>query len=181
MPTRTSSAGCRSIDCVSGRVPAGDAWDALGIPLAGSGRTFALNLIGDIVEQTDGYPYFLQFFGGFLCSRVPNATVERADYRSVEPTLLHELDLALFEDRYAVAGPAGQRVLDEMARHGGRVSALDIRRAMPETPNVDQVVSRLLERGLIYRPSRGRYDFALPLFRSYLRRWANLTELSRAR
>ena len=36
----------------------GDAWDALGIPLAGTGRTFALNPIGDIVEQTDGYPYF---------------------------------------------------------------------------------------------------------------------------
>ena len=159
----------------------GDAWDALGIPLAGSGRTFALNLVGDIVEQTDGYPYFLQFFGGFLCSRIPKAAVERADYRSLEPTLLHELDLAFFEDRYAVAGPAGQRVLDEMAWHGGRVSALEIRRALPETPNVDQVVARLLERGLIYRPSRGRYDFALPLFRSYLRRRANLTQLSGAR
>jgi hypothetical protein len=158
----------------------GDAWDALGIPLAGSGRTFGLNLVGDIVEQTDGYPYFLQFFGGFLCSRVPKATVERADYRALEPTLLHELDLAFFEDRYAVAGPAGQRVLDEMARHGGRVSALEIRRALTDTQNVDQVVARLLERGLVYRPSRGRYDFALPLFRSYLRRRANLTELSRA-
>jgi hypothetical protein len=159
----------------------GDAWDALGIPLAGSGRTFGLNLVGDIVEQTDGYPYFLQFFGGFLCSRVPKATVEHADYQALEPMLLHELDLAFFEDRYAVAGPAGQRVLDEMARHGGRVSALEIRRAFPETPNIDPIVARLLERGLIYRPSRGRYDFALPLFRSYLRRRANLTELSRGR
>jgi hypothetical protein len=159
----------------------GDAWDALGIPLAGSGRTFALSLVGDIVEETDGYPYFLQFFGGFLCSRVPKMTVERADYRALEPTLLHELDLSFFEDRYAVAGPAGQRVLDEMARHGGRVTALEIRRALPEMPNIDQVVARLLERGLIYRPSRGRYDFALPLFRSYLRRRANLTQLSRAR
>ncbi len=159
----------------------GDAWDALGIPLAGSGRTFGLNLVGDIVEQTDGYPYFLQFFGGFLCSRVPKATVERADYRALEPMLLHELDLAFFEDRYAVAGPAGQRVLDEMARRGGRVSALEIRRALPETANIDQVIARLLERGLVYRPSRGRYDFALPLFRAYLRRRANLTQLSRAR
>jgi hypothetical protein len=159
----------------------GDAWDAIGIPLAGSGRSFDLGLIGDIVEQTEGYAYFIQFVASFLSSRVPKATVEHADYRALEPTLLHELDLAFFEDRYAVAGPAGQRVLDAMARHGGRVSALDIRRAMPDTPNVDQVVARLLERGLIYRPSRGRYDFALPLFRSYLRRRANLTELSRAR
>jgi len=62
--------------------------------------------------------------------------IASADYRALEPTLLHELDLAFFEDRYAVAGPAGQRVLDEMARHGGRVSALEIRRALPEMPNV---------------------------------------------
>ena len=159
----------------------GDAWDALGIPLAGSGRTFALNLIGDIVEQTDGYPYFLQFFGGFLCSRVATPTVEHADYRALEPMLLHELDLAFFEDRYATAGPAGQRVLDAMARSGGRVSALELRRALAETANVDAIVGRLLERGLIHRPSRGRYDFALPLFGSYLRRRSNLTQLARGR
>ena len=159
----------------------GDAWDALGIPLAGSGRSFALNLVGDIVEATDGYPYFLQFFGGFLCSRVPTADIERSDYAALEPALLHELDLAFFEDRYAVAGPAGGRVLEVMARHPGSVTALAIRRALPETANIDQVVGRLLERGLVFRPSRGRYDFALPLFRAYLRRRANLTPLSRAR
>ena len=158
-----------------------DAWDALRIPLAGSGRTFGMDLVGDIVEATDGYPYFLQFFGGFLCSRVPRPGIERADCASVEPALLHELDLAFFEDRYAVAGPAGGRVLDVMARHAGSVTALEIRRALPETANIDQVVGRLLERGLVFRPSRGRYDFALPLFRAYLRRRANLTELSRRR
>ncbi len=159
----------------------GDAWDALGIPLASSGRSFGLDLVGDIVEQSDGYPYFLQFFGGFLCSRVASAEVGREDLRLLEPALLHELDLAFFEDRYAAAGPAGQRVLAEMARRGGRVSALDLRRALPGTQNVDQVIARLLERGLVHRPSRGHYDFALPLFRAYLLRQADLTQLSGAR
>ncbi len=159
----------------------GDAWDALGVPLAGGGRSFALDLVGDIVAVTDGYPYFLQFFGGFLCSRVPRPTVERADFAALEQALLYELDLAFFEDRYAVAGPAGQRVLEVMARHARSVTALDIRRSLPETANVDQVVARLLERGLVFRPSRGRYDFALPLFRAYLRRQPNLTQLSRGR
>lgn len=148
----------------------GDAWDVLGIPLADSGRTFALNLVGDIVEQTDGYPYFLQFFGGFLCSRVPKAGVERADYQQLEPTLLHELDLAFFEDRYAVAGAVGRQILDVMAQASGGVTALALRRALPELGNIDEHIRRLVDRGLIYRPSRGRYDFALPLFRAYLRR-----------
>jgi len=159
----------------------GDAWDALGIPLAGSERRFDLSLIGEIVEQTDGYPYFLQFFAGFLCSRVPRPAIALGDYQALESSLLHELDLAFFEDRYAVAGPAGQRVLDAMAQSGGRVTTLQLRRALAETPNVDAIIGRLLERGLIYRPSRGRYDFALPLFRTYLRRRANLAELARGR
>ena len=100
----------------------GDTWDALGIPLASSGRTFGLTLIGDIVEFTDGYQDSLQFFGGFLCSRVPKPTVDRADHQALEPALLHELDLAFFEDRYEVAGSAGQRLLDAMACHGGLVT-----------------------------------------------------------
>jgi hypothetical protein len=166
---------------VVGHLERGDAWDAIRIPLTGSGRSFALDLVGDIVERTDGYPYFLQFFGAFLCSRIGHADVGRSDYATLEPMLLHELDLAFFEDRYAVAGPAGQRVLEAMARHSGAVGALELRRALPDSANVDAVIGRLVERGLIYRPSRGRYDFALPLFRAYLRRRANLTELARGR
>ncbi len=82
------------------------------------------------------------------------------------------------EDRYLVAGVAGQRVLDTMARAGGHVSALTLRRSLADLPNVDVVVRRLVDRGLVYRPTRGTYDFALPLFGSYLRRRAELTELT---
>ena len=46
---------------VIGHLERGDAWDALGIPLSGSGRAFDLPLVGEIVERTGGYPYFLQF------------------------------------------------------------------------------------------------------------------------
>ena len=163
---------------VIGHLERGDAWDALGIPLSGSGRTFDLPLVGEIVDRTGGYPYFLQFFGGFLCSRVGRADVALADYLALESSLLHELDLAFFEDRYLVAGTAGQRVLDAMARAGGRLSALSLRRTLADLPNVDVVVRRLVDRGLVYRPTRGTYDFALPLFGSYLRRRAELTELT---
>jgi hypothetical protein len=166
---------------VVGHLERGDAWDALGIPLRGSGRSFDLSLVGEIVERTAGYPYFLQFFGGFLCSRVGRSDVLLKDYLALEPSLLHELDLAFFEDRYLVAGTAGQRVLDAMARAGGRLSTLSLRRSLAELPNVDVIVRRLVDRGLVYRPTRGTYDFALPLFGSYLRRRAELTELTRRR
>lgn len=48
--------------------------DALAIPLAMSGRSFGLSLIGQIVEQTAGYPYFLQFFGASLAAGSGSST-----------------------------------------------------------------------------------------------------------
>ena len=56
-----------------------------------------------------------------------------------------------------------------------------IRRVRPEMRDVDQVVARLLERGLVSRPSRGPDDVAVPLFRADLRRRADLNHRSRAR
>ncbi len=163
---------------VVGHLQPGDAWDALGFPLVGSGRTLDLPLINEIVEQTGGYPYFLQFFGGFLCSRLARPDVRLVDYTALEPSLIHELHLAFFEDRYLGAGVAGQRVLEAMSLSGGRVSALSLRRGLVDLPNVDVVVRRLVDRGFVYRPTRGTYDFALPLFGSYLRRRTELTELT---
>ena len=54
-----------------------------------------------------------------------------------------------------------------------------IRWALPDVQNVDQVIARLLEGGLVYHPSRGPDDVALPLSRADLRRRADLTHRSR--
>ena len=41
------------------------------------------------------------------------------------------------------------------------------------------LVRRLVDRGLVYRPTRGAYDFALPLFGDYLRRRVEVTKVTR--
>lgn len=46
--------------------------------------------------------------------------------------------------------------------------------------NVDELLRRLVDRGLLYRPTRGSYEVALPLFGAYLRRHAKLTQLTPA-
>jgi Transcriptional regulator, AbiEi antitoxin len=145
----------------------------LAIPLAGTGRGFGLSLIGEVCEQTGGYPYFLQFFGAFICSRIGLEHIQLADYQQVESALLHELDLAFFEDRFLGAAPAEQDLLLRMARPtGGQIRASDLRARTGDLPNLDELLRRLVRRGLLYRPSRGAYHFALPLFASYLRRHA---------
>jgi hypothetical protein len=154
---------------------------ALGIPLAGSGRTFALSLIGDIVETTGGYPYFLQFVGAYLCRSVTTPDVTAADYQTVEPALLHGLDLAFFEDRFEGATPTEQHVLEAMAREPGQIRLTRLRPRVGDVPSVDLVVRRLVERGLIHRAARGTYDFSLPMVRAYVRRrQGNLSNVSRS-
>jgi hypothetical protein len=154
--------------------------EALAIPLAGTGRSFSLSLIGQIVDQTAGYPYFLQFFGAFACSRIGLAHIERSDFDRVEQALLHELDLAFFEDRFLTASPAEQQLVRALAALGKRVSVRQLRGRVAAAGNVDELLRRLVDRGLLYRPTRGSYEFALPLFGAYLRRHAKLTQLTPA-
>ena len=164
---------------VVGNLERDDAWSALGIPLTGSGRSFALSLMGEIVEPTGGYPYFLQFFGAYICRSVAATDVTTVDFRRVEPTLLHELDLAFFDDRFEAATPTEQRVMEAMARQAGRVRVGELRRDLPDFAGHDVLLRRLIDRGLVYRAARGTYAFALPLFRDYLRRRnAHPTELT---
>ncbi len=77
--------------------------------------------------------------------------IERADYAPVEPTLLHELDLAFFEDRYAVAGlrwraGAGRHGAPSGERHGTR-DPTPRRPGDCRTHRFEGCSGRLLERG----------------------------------
>jgi hypothetical protein len=148
----------------------GDAWEAIQRPLSGTEREIATSVVGDIVEQTAGYPYFLQFFGAYVCRSVSAPVVSTTDYRAVEPALLHELDLAFFDDRFEGATPTEQLILEAMGRQPGQVRLADLRRRLPDITGHDVLVRRLIDRGLVYKATRGTYDFALPLFRDYLRR-----------
>jgi len=94
---------------------------------------------------------------------------------------LHELSLRDLMDEYLVALEVGRRsrrtidwyraflreYLDFAAHHMGRA------------PILADLTTVFIDRGLVYRPTRGTYDFALPLFGSHLWRRAELTELAR--
>jgi hypothetical protein len=164
---------------VVGNLELDAAEEALAIPLAASGRSCGLSLITEIVEQTAGYAYFLQFFAAFACSRIGLEHIELAEYQRVESALLHELDLAFFEDRFLPASAAEQDLLARMAGYSGdRVSVAALRASSRGVPNVNELLRRLVSRGLLYRPTRGSYQFALPLFRRYLRRHRKITKVT---
>jgi hypothetical protein len=67
-----------------------------------------------------------------------------------------------------------------MASETGLVRLSRLHRDLPELSGLNLLVRRLVERGLLYRATRGAYDFALPLFRDYLRRRVHATEVTRS-
>ena len=72
-----------------------------------------------------------------------------------------------------------KRANEAMARELGRVPLARLHRTLPDLSGLNVLVRRLVERGLVYRPTRGSYDFALPLFGDYLRRRAEVTKVAR--
>ncbi|MBA3740965.1 MAG: hypothetical protein H0W98_07470 [Chloroflexi bacterium] len=113
--------------------------------------------------------------------KCPCRNIDLADYQRVESALFHELDLAFFEDRFEGAAPSEQVLLLAMARAGGRVGLTRLGNEIPAGLNVPVGLRRLIDRGLVYRPTRATYDFALPLFGPYLRRRAKVTKISSGR
>ena len=120
----------------------------------------------------------MQFFGAFACSRIGLEHIELAAYQRIESALLQELDLAFFEDRFEGAPPTEQKVLEAMARETGPATLRRLRERLADAGNLDLLVRRLIERGLVYRTGRATNDFALPLFRGFIRRRRQLTKLT---
>ncbi|HVM25475.1 MAG TPA: hypothetical protein VM253_08765 [Candidatus Limnocylindrales bacterium] len=55
-----------------------------------------------------------------------------------------------------------------------------LRPQLDDVSRVDLLIRRLIERGLVYRTGRATYEFALPLFRAFIRRRRELTRLTGA-
>ncbi|MEW5997141.1 MAG: AAA family ATPase [Candidatus Micrarchaeota archaeon] len=140
--------------------------------LKGSGYSFDDELTDAVIRETDGYPYFIQFYGYFLIENSNNAKLGLRDLKRLHPALINELDTSFFEDRFSLASDKEKKILIAMAKVGEEsIEALKIRKtAGVSHPTLMELLKRLQEKGLLYRVSRGKYGFSIPLFREYLLR-----------
>lgn len=140
--------------------------------LKGSGYSFDAELIKQIIQETKGYPFFIQFYGYFLIERLSKSKFTVEDLKRLRTPLIKELDLRFFEDRFNLASDKEKKVLEAMARLGEMdIPAIEIRtKAKISHPNLMELLKRLQEKGLVYRASRGKYGFAIPLFKDYILR-----------
>jgi hypothetical protein len=155
-----------------GGLPRATATAALKVPAERLGARYQRNALDLILDQTEGYPHFLQQWGETIWREAEGPTITAADARVAEELVNDELDRRFFRDRYEKATEAEAIYVAAMADLGdGRHSSSEIAAHMGMAQKELSVRrAGLIEKGLIYNPIGTQLDFTVPQFATYLRR-----------
>jgi hypothetical protein len=146
---------------------------ALVAPLRGTGYEYADRVVEEVLESTGGYPYFIQHYGRELWDAAAGPRIDLDVYRSSEDQIRAKLDSYFFRARYMRATPAEKEVLARLAEFGESAQIQDLPEAGGRSyASVQMVIRGLVNKGLVYRPTRGEVAFSAPLFGDYIRRKA---------
>jgi hypothetical protein len=158
-----------------GSLPPEEALAAFTRPLGQSGRSADRDLAEAVVEEVEGYPYFIQLWGSELWDAADLAGVDRLSMTlldEVRPEIYGRLDRDFYEPRVETLTPAEQDVLLASASCPyPPLRAADLNSASDKTPgNVNVLLGRLVDAGVIYRIRKGEYAYTAPKFRDFLQR-----------
>lgn len=144
---------------------------AIRLPLKKSKIIFLDELINTIVKETQGYPYFLQFYPYYLIQNIPKKKIGLIEFNEMYPLILKELDGSFFSGRFSRASDSEQKILLEMAKLAPEIRFSELREKTKIDKNyLNQIMISLIEKGLVFRTGRGKYSFTLPLFEKFLLR-----------
>ena len=144
-------------------------------PLDGSGVTVESNLVAQVIEEVDGYPYFIQLWGAELWEAARDretAAFSVELLESTRPRIYRRLDRDFYEGRLATLTAAEQDLLltSGMAQYPP-LHVADLRTRTPKSEKyVNVLVGRLVEAGVIYREAKGTYRYTAPQFHEFLQR-----------
>lgn len=145
---------------------------ALSVPAAQEDVSFTDEALAEIVEHTQGYPYFLQEWGKHAWAAADASPIGIDDARRGTEVALAELDASFFRVRYDRLTPAEKRYMRGMAELGagphrsGEVAAVLGRTISAVAP----VRARLIDKGMVYSPAHGDTAFTVPLFDGFMNR-----------
>jgi hypothetical protein len=159
------------------RLAGSEAAEALVRPLDDTGITAGEALVNRVVAEVEGYPFFIQLWGAELWEAAHLAGVDCFDtllLDSVEPDIYHRLDIDFYDGRVESLTQAEQDLL--MTTAGCPYPPLktaDIHnKAGKSEGNVNVLMGRLTEQGVVFRVQVGQYEYTAPKFHDYLQRRA---------
>ena len=145
---------------------------ALCVPAQKEGVAFTGPAIDIILEQTQGYPYFLQEWGKHSWDVAKASPISGEDAEHATQEALAELDASFFRVRFDRLTPAERRYMRAMAELGGgpHRSGDIADRLERKVTNVAPIRNALIEKGMLYSPAHGDTAFTVPLFDGFMKR-----------
>lgn len=128
--------------------------------------------IRKIVEETRGYPYFIQEWGKHSWDVATKSPIALGDADEATRRATAELDASFFRVRFDRLTPAEKRYLRAMAELGeGPHRSGDIAEMLGQkVTSVAPIRNQLIYKGMIYSPAHGDTAFTVPLFDGFMKR-----------
>jgi hypothetical protein len=158
---------------VIGSLDRAAAEQALTEPALDLGVSYQREALNLAVDYTEGYPFFIQEMGSFVWRTAKDSPITAAEVRRAIAPLEHELDEHFFAARSARTSETERSYLRAMASlPPGPKSASEVAHLLgyPSSAPVGSFWARLIDKGLIWSPSRGKVDFTVPHYDRFLRR-----------
>ncbi len=155
-----------------GQLSVAEARLALVGPAALQGVELQKRAVDLVVEQSGGYPYFLQEYGRVLWDEIDDPPITAEHVRTVEEIVDDSLDRGFFGPAFELATDAEQRYLIAISSLGdGPYRTADAAHAAgyANIGGASVVREELIAKELIWSPRRAYIDFTVPRFAQYLR------------
>lgn len=141
-------------------------------PAAEIGVTWSSEAAERIVDESDGFPFFVQTWAYHTWNAAADDPISVADVERAVPNASHALDSSFFAARIARIPASEVAYVQALASLGsgphrsGEVAAA----AGKTTAQVAAFRDRLIGEGVIYAPRYGWVEFAIPHFDRYVER-----------
>jgi hypothetical protein len=146
-------------------------------PLNGTGITADEALTDRVIAEVEGYPYFIQLWGAELWQAAFDGGTNQltaALLDTVQPDIYQRLDTDFYEARVEALTPAEQDLLMATANLPyPPLRTASIQGSTGKTQgNVNVLMGRLADQGVVYRTQKGIYEYTAPKFHQFLGRRA---------
>ena len=155
-----------------GALPASAARIAIAKPAREQGVEVLEEALEQILQQTHGYPYFLQEWGKHAWDVAVQSPITRNDVEVASTAAVAALDESFFRVRFDRLTPSEKKYLRAMAELGaGPHRSGDIAEKLErKVTSLGPTRNQLIAKGMIWSPNHGDTAFTVPLFDEFMQR-----------
>lgn len=152
--------------------------DAIVKPARDEGVEYEHEAVAKLIEQTHGYPYFLQEWGKHAWDVANQSPITLLDVQAATPQTIATLDESFFRVRFDRLTPKEKIYLRAMAQMGaGPHRSGDIASNLGKKVSALAPVRKsLIDKGMVWAPSHGDTAFTVPLFDQFMIRTMTFQE-----